>query len=55
MFEVDFAQGSAREVYVTPKGHTRVNNYLLFVDQKGVHIRGRKGIVYLTEDNTKVL
>lgn len=55
MFEVNFAQGSAREVYFTKNGYRRVNNYMLFIDGKGVHVLTRKGAVYLTPENARVL
>jgi hypothetical protein len=55
MFEVDFSNGNAWEVYVTPQGNVRMHNYMLFIDWKGVHVITRNGVIYLTPENAIVL
>lgn len=54
-YEIDFANGAAIERVVTPKGNNIVRRFVLFVDQKGIHIIKRSGIEYLTPDNCEVV
>lgn len=55
MFEVDFANGSAWESYVTAQGNVKMHNFMLFIDNKGVYVKTRNGDIYLTPENSKII
>ena len=54
-YKIDFANGSAIEKVVTPKGNSIIKRFKLFVDQKGIHIIKKSGVEYLTPENCEVI
>ena len=55
MFEVDFGNGSAREKVVTKWGNVKIRNYKMFINSNGIYVSTRKGVVYLTPENSIIL
>ena len=54
-YKIDFANGCAIEKVVTQKGNNIIRRFMLFVDQKGIHIIKRSGVEYLTPENCEVM
>lgn len=54
-YKIDFANHSAIEEVITPKGNKITRRFLIFTDLKGLKIFTRKGVVYLTETNSEVI
>lgn len=52
MYIIDFENGTAKEEYRTEKGNWLVNNFLIFLDNKGAFVSTRNGKVYLNEENS---
>jgi hypothetical protein len=52
MFIINFEDGTAKEEYKTIKGNWKVNNFQIFLDNKGAFVSTKNGIVYLNEKNS---
>ena len=54
-YQIDFTNGCANYYYTTSSGNKKVSRFTIFSDAKGLKIFTRKGVEYLTEQNSEVL